>query len=179
MNKENLKILKSKYFLVLFVFIILALSVICWFWFLDPEIRQARQYKQDTEIFTKKIQEQEEQYAADIYGAETPEATYQLFLEALQKQDIDLASKYFILDRQEEYKELLAEIEKSGQWDEMIKDLSNPRNQRGKLEDENTYVIEIINDENISVTTIVLRKPQTIIGIEKKLLSDIWKIVEF
>jgi len=40
-------------------------------------------------------------------------------------------------------------------------------------------VIEIINDENISVTTIVLRKPQTSIGIEKKLLSDIWKIVEF
>jgi hypothetical protein len=34
----------------------------------------------------------------DTYGGKTPEETYNLFVEALKKQDVDLAVKYFILD---------------------------------------------------------------------------------
>lgn len=178
-RKKNVKFFKSRSFIIFVVFLILGLTTSWSFWYFNPGMKEARQYKRGIEVLTQKIQEQEEQYAADTYGAETPEATYQMFLESLKKQDIDLASKYFILDKQEEYKELLTEIENNGQWDEMMKDLLNHRNQKGKSENENTYVIEIISDQNISVATIVLRRPQSSIGIEKKLLSDVWKIVEF
>lgn len=34
----------------------------------------------------------------DTYGGKTPEETYNLFVDALKKQDVDLAVKYFILD---------------------------------------------------------------------------------
>jgi hypothetical protein len=43
----------------------------------------------------------------DTYGGKTPEETYNLFVAALKKQDVDLAVKYFILDpeRRARYKE--------------------------------------------------------------------------
>lgn len=176
---KNIKIFKSRYFVVFIVFLILVLVLTCLLWYFNPEIQQARQYKKDIKVLTKKIQKSEEKLTADTYGGETPEETYQMFLEALKNQDIELASKYFIIDRQKEYKELLTKIQNSEQWDEMMKDLLSPKNQKGKLEDKNTYVIEIINDQNVSVTTIVLKIPQSNIGTEKKLLSNIWKIVEF
>ena len=178
-NKKGIKILESRYFVILVIFLILLLSLTWLLWHFNPEIQQARQYKKDVEILTKKIQEGEKKHATDTYGGETPEETYQMFLEALKNKDINLTSKYFITDKQKEYEKLLTEIQNSDQWDEMMRDLLNSRNQKGKLEDKNTYVIEIINDQNVSVTTIVLRIPQSSIGIEKKLLSNIWKIVEF
>jgi len=178
-KKKIIKIFKSRYFIILIIFLILGLGINWSFWYFSPEIKQSRQYKKDAEVLIKKIQEQEQKYAVDTYGGETPEETYGMFLQALKNQDIDLASKYFILDKQETYKQFFTDIKNNDKWDEMMEDLLNPRNQEGKLEDENTYVIEIISDQNISVATIVLRRPQSSIGIEKKLLSDVWKIVEF
>lgn len=37
----------------------------------------------------------------DEYGGKTPEETYEMFIAALRAGDIDLASKYFIFDKQE------------------------------------------------------------------------------
>ena len=42
----------------------------------------------------------EEPYKKDIYGGKTPEETWAMFLDALKKGDIDLASKYFAVDEQ-------------------------------------------------------------------------------
>ena len=39
-----------------------------------------------------------EAYKNDTYGGATPEETLKLFVEALKKGDVDLASKYFVLD---------------------------------------------------------------------------------
>ena len=44
------------------------------------------------------IQNYEKQMRADTYGGKTPEETLKLFIEALKKEDVELASKYFILD---------------------------------------------------------------------------------
>jgi len=45
-----------------------------------------------------------EQYKKDTYGSTTPEGTLALFIDALKKGDADLASKYFIPEKQVEYK---------------------------------------------------------------------------
>lgn len=42
---------------------------------------------------------------ADNYGSTTPEGTLALFIEALKKGDAELASKYFLVEKQKEYKE--------------------------------------------------------------------------
>ncbi len=50
----------------------------------------------------KYYQEMEARYRADTYGGETPEETLQLFIDALKKGDIELASKYFVIEKQQE-----------------------------------------------------------------------------
>jgi hypothetical protein len=44
-------------------------------------------------------------YRADNYGSTTPEGTLSMFVEALKKGDADLASKYFIAEKQSEYRQ--------------------------------------------------------------------------
>ena len=69
------------------------------------------------ELYDKQLQmaqEMEDKYREDIYGGDTPEETLQLFIDALKAGDIDLASKYFVIDKQEEKLEELRDGEKSG-----------------------------------------------------------------
>ena len=48
----------------------------------------------------KMLQERlERPYRQDKYGGKTPEETFDMFLDALRKEDIDLASKYFVLNK--------------------------------------------------------------------------------
>jgi hypothetical protein len=42
--------------------------------------------------------------AADTYGGPTPQATWDLFVKALEAGDTDLASKYFVVEKQAEMK---------------------------------------------------------------------------
>src|SRR3989344_5009646 len=51
----------------------------------------------------KQLEELRDKYMADTYGGNTPEETLQLFIDALKKGDTELASKYFVLDKQEEW----------------------------------------------------------------------------
>ena len=170
--------LHSKKFLIVLIlsfclgFIIFGFSKIQTFVF-------KKQIKMREESIQKQTQNLEESYKNDIYGAETPEKTYRLFLEALKNKDIDLASKYFILEKQEEYKKLLIQIDKNGQWEEMMHDLLLLKNQKGGYQDEETYIIEVVNDKNESVSTIVLKIPTIKLGTDIRTPSHIWKIVNF
>jgi len=178
-RKKNIKFLKSRYIFIFVIFLILGLTISGLLWYFSAEIRQAKQYKKDAEILTRKIQEQAEEYANDTYGGETPEETYKMFLQALKMEDIDLASKYFILDKQEKYKQFLTDIQNNNKWDEMIEDLFNPDNQKGEMKENNTYVIRVYNIENYLIAQAVLKIPSAFAGTENEPLSDIWKIIEF
>ena len=46
-------------------------------------------------------------YREDVYGGKTPEETWALFLDALKKKDVELASKYFVPEKQVEWKEII------------------------------------------------------------------------
>jgi hypothetical protein len=89
----------------------------------------------------------------DTYGGKTPEETYNLFVAALKKQDVDLAVKYFILDpeRRARYKEDFEEMNNSGklkgygeklpEWSkwEQIKDNYNDWESQAKVEHKSYY----------------------------------------
>src|SRR3989344_4310089 len=52
----------------------------------------------------RRLAELERLYAEDTYGGQTPEETLQLFIDALKAGDIDLASKYFVIESREAVK---------------------------------------------------------------------------
>ena len=61
-----------------------------------------------TDLYYKK------QIQSDKYGGTTPLETYKMFVEALKQQDIDLAVKYFVQDKQGEYKKFFEAIKQEG-----------------------------------------------------------------
>lgn len=160
-------------FLVPYCFLGIFLS-----YFFGPHsrIKNINSYKENQRTILKHLQQEKEKYTNDIYGGTTPLETYQMFLEALKKEDIDLAIKYFPLDLQKKYKDLFLQIKNSGQWEKMMKDLLKKENQLGEYLADDWYNIKIKNDKNEVITTVTLK---IIKDFEGKPVNNIWKIIEF
>ena len=76
----------------------------------------------------KRVQEEfERPYKEDKYGGKTPEQTFDMFLAALRKRDIDLASKYFVLENQEEWLEKLSQYKENNNLSDFLKELERER----------------------------------------------------
>ncbi len=109
----------------------------------------------------------EKMYAEDPYGGETPEETLRLFIEALKRGDTELAAKYFVLDKQEQWREDLARLQQKNLLQEMIQDLEKAERGRDLYEDAARFTI--INEKNEAITTInISRGP-----------SGKWKLLDF
>src|SRR3989338_5949308 len=61
------------------------------------------EWKFDRETELLRI-EQERPYLEDTYGGATPKETLDLFIAAVEKEDFDLASKYFVISKQGEWR---------------------------------------------------------------------------
>src|SRR3989338_8569968 len=86
------------------------------------------QYRNSPEYQTlQDLKKLEKAYAEDTYGGDTPEETLRLFIDALKKGDTDLATKYFVLDVQPEWREGLAKIKETGLLGNMIRDLEREK----------------------------------------------------
>ncbi len=108
----------------------------------------------------------EKQYAEDPYGGNTPEETLRLFIDALKKGDTDLAAKYFVLDKQEQWREELAKIKDKGLLNEMVKDLE--RLKKTKQTEEETFYT-LADSNKVVLIEMILDKNQ---------MSSKWKISE-
>ncbi len=97
---------KSKYwkFILRFFAVIIGVLIlyIIGFW----AVRAYEQWRGEKEIqelaeALKRVQEEDYQKAlADTYGGKTPQETLQMYIDAVEKGDYELASKYFIEDYQ-------------------------------------------------------------------------------
>lgn len=130
-------------------------------YFLD--IRKAEKV---TENFQRLL---EEPYRKDTYGGKTPEDTWAMFLEALKKEDIELASKYFVVNKQDEEREKLFQIKQ----DKKLELLSRIYSQELKKEstqytsDEESYYYIVRDDFGGMADSIKFyRNPYT----------EVWKI---
>ncbi|QQG46628.1 MAG: hypothetical protein HYY55_02175 [Candidatus Niyogibacteria bacterium] len=102
-NKTSLKFIGG---FVLIVVLVLAVLYFLNYYF-SPEQKALRYYA-----------DLEKQYANDTYGGQTPEETLQLFIDALKAGDIELASKYFVVEKQGEWlQKLQVTKEKNGLTD--------------------------------------------------------------
>ena len=59
----------------------------------------------------------------DTYGGKTPQETYELYVEALKKGDIDLAVKYYWWEKQVAEKERLEKLKAEGKLQEYVDSL--------------------------------------------------------
>jgi len=132
-NKKFVKIAT-----VLAAIIILALGV---FWLIKYYQQKSPEYQAE-----KYLKEMEQKYREDTYGGNTPEETLQLFIDALKKGDIDLASKYFVIDKQDEWKEKLEKIKNAGELKNMISDLEKAK--RGSDISSKSSLFSVVNLKN-------------------------------
>jgi hypothetical protein len=82
-------------------------------------------------------------YLEDMYGGKTPQETLQMFIEAVEKEDFELASKYFVLSKQEEWRERFKKGDKSNfnSWLEVVKRASEDiKKEKPVWETKNSYV---------------------------------------
>ncbi len=129
-------------------------------------------------IIQKRIEQQEQKYIDDTYGGKTPEETYSMFLEALKRKDIELASRYFVLEKQKEYAKALNEIDDSGKWDLMMEDLTRLETASWEKITDDYVNLELFSKDNVSVEKITFILPNNLLPPNNP-ISNIWKISSF
>jgi hypothetical protein len=78
----------------------------------------------------------EKPYREDTYGGKTPEETWALFLAALKKGDVEEASKYVEVEKQEEWEEIFKDTLEANKLEGATKNLEDIR--FDKFNDSNT-----------------------------------------
>lgn len=167
------RVLSRKRFLkfaaVLVAFFVAAFIVTSLTGIFNP-VLEAQRYLLERKILNE-AREREEFEKNDTYGGKTPEETYQLFLQALEEQDIELASKYFVREKQAEIKQRLARIRDDGKWQLMYGDLSGGKTDvEYKKVHESWYEVEILNKSGGLVAAF---------RIEKYHQKPLWKLTQF
>lgn len=78
---------------------------------------------------TAAIQKQlEKLYLEDKYGGKTPKETFELFISALENGDVELASKYFILNKRQDWLKTLSEYKSKALLSNFVIELKNTQN---------------------------------------------------
>lgn len=78
-------------------------------------------------------------------GGKTPQETLKMLINALLKNDLDLAVKYFIPENRKTVSEDLSRLENINLLEDLIKDLKNIT--LGKFKNENLYRFEILDED--------------------------------
>lgn len=136
--------------IVILSLFLIAVAVGLWWWFRPPRNDQynapAAQYYKDLE----------QRYAEDTFGGNTPEETLQLFIAALESGNIDLASKYFVIEKQGEKKEDFSLGKQNGSLNQFLILVKKAKNSEKLLGDRSQFVI--INENNEALMSIDLIK---------------------
>lgn len=79
--------------------IIIIISGGYWIWnnYISSDAKESREITKQYKKTIKGIQNAEDAMRTDTYGGKTPQETLNIFIDALRKNDLELASKYFVL----------------------------------------------------------------------------------
>jgi len=93
---------KRRFFIFAGAFLVIVLVVSGVYFVWDRYFSEAGQARRFAEEQMRVIEKAEKDYVkamtADTYGGKTPQETLDLFVAALRAEDVELASKYFMLD---------------------------------------------------------------------------------
>ena len=113
------------------------------------------QYRQSPEYQAQKyFEDLKRQYEQDTYGGDTPEETLQLFIDALKKGDTELASKYFVVEKQEEWIKNFSIAKENNNLHLYIDEVQrvNP----GKRTSAGKYLFTVVGNDSMAKFVIVL-----------------------
>ena len=141
-----------------------------WWWQTDGQYRGVSFVSGDPDIsspgeYARYYEALKRAYETDIYGGETPDETLALFIEALKKGDIDLASKYFVVEKQEEMRGEFGIGKENNNIDFLIGFLENSK---GSQINQNEYEFVVTEKEKIIMSFNLVLNTQT----------NKWKIYE-
>lgn len=154
------------------LFIVLGIVGVFVLWALIDSGYQAWQgykWQKQTDKFQAAL---EQPYKEDTYGGKTPEETWGMFLDALKKGDIDLASKYYDVAHQEKGKDFITKLKqenKLNNWIEELETLENDNSQSNSA-DRMYYSYKYFDPEfkrDLWSTTVFYLNPYT----------KVWKII--
>ena len=146
-----------------------------WQKYYSPEAKSDKAEQQKWEKAQKAINNLEETLRQDTYGGKTPEETLKMFVDALKKDDIELASKYFALDTntkspdyltRKKWEDALRKTKEAGKLSEVINLLS-----RAKPDLENRSY-----EEDFKFATYEGKNLEAYVNMEFNDDSKVWKI---
>ncbi len=98
-----------------------------------------RRVKELAETLKQMEQEIYNKKAADTIGGKTPQETLDMFIKAVEAGDYDLASKYFVIEKQEQWKE---DLSTAKNMDDLMRDLKSTQKSQGSYSTaKNNYVV--------------------------------------
>jgi hypothetical protein len=164
---------KSKYwkFVIAFLAIVILAGGGYFIWdkYFSPEAKLNRQNAENYQKYLDWQANYEKAMREDTYGGKTPEETLKMFIDALKKEDVELASKYFILrldgSVDPKWAEGLEEAKQAGKLFEIISILSNAKAAGSVM--EGYFGFEVRNKNNELIADINMRLNK---------YSGIWKI---
>lgn len=123
---------KNKYwkFVIGFLAIIVLVGggYFVWAKYLSPQARYTRQTQENYQKYLDWQKNFETAMKNDTYGGKTPEETLKMFIDALKKDDVELASKYFALDENgdinQKWAKGLQDTKEAGKFQELASLLS-------------------------------------------------------
>jgi len=118
MEDQNLEQPKSKkikfivWFVILLFGVMTVVNLVLFGWYKLTQYINTKKVQQLAEELKKEEEEQYQKAMADTYGGKTPQETLKMYIDAVQKGDYELASKYFIEDKREKEKQSLLNSKK-------------------------------------------------------------------
>lgn len=170
MDKERIRSFLK--FVIGFLLILIITMVAYWAWvnFFSPNVRKVKELQKSGEAYIKVIENYKTAMKADIFGGKTPQETLNLFITALEKEDAELAVKYFVLQEDgkvnEQVRQALIDRQKEGSFKEMARLL--------KLAKPETEGVIGDFDYRFSVYESGKQQAYIIMGLNK--YSNVWKI---
>lgn len=78
----------------------------------------------------------------DTYGGKTPKETLEMFIKAVEKGDYELASKYFVIAKQEKWKKMLKKAENIDEFLKEVKQVKENINTGKYSEQEDWFRVD-------------------------------------
>ncbi|MFH0806723.1 MAG: hypothetical protein V1885_03310 [Candidatus Brennerbacteria bacterium] len=160
-----------------FVVIVVVAGVVVWVAdYVSPGARSARETQRNYELYQQGINDMEAALRADTYGGATPQETLDLFVDALRKGDIELASKYFELDintQSEDYltrrkwEQALEKARSDGKSDYILSVVAIARPDPQAAITEDYFVFSARDENGVVITDLDMRLNK---------YSGVWKI---
>lgn len=152
------------------IIIIVGGGFFVWQKYFSPQAKLDRQTQENYQKYLDWQANYEKAMKEDTYGGKTPEETLQMFIDALKKGDVELASKYFILREDgiadPKWKEGLKATKDTGKLQEVAGLLSKARPDLESRSNENDFKFATYENSKL----------KAYVNLEFNIYSHIWKI---